>query len=128
MTTSRVSQAGRAVIGSATPKARVSQFRRVVVASVASPRGLTEAVRDQTRKAQGARPVAFVKMEFDGGDTNLWSGIGDKVFGGDTYLGIGDLGSISTAEEGVELRDYAITFRLTGLKASFLATALGEHV
>ena len=45
--------------------------------------------------AELVRPIYLVKMEFDSGDLFLWSGLGNLVYSGDTYVGTGDLMAIS---------------------------------
>lgn len=76
--------------------------------------------------AEKLRPVALVKFAFDSGDLDVWTGIGDVSFAGDTYSGVGDLGSISTVAESSALEANDVEFTLTGIPASFISTALSE--
>ena len=73
------------------------------------------------------RPAMFLKASFPSGDLNLWSGIGDKVFAGDTYTGAGDLIEISELRETEETRAAGAAFRLSGVPSSLIAIALGEE-
>ena len=57
--------------------------------------------------APSLRPILLVKIAFDSGDLNLWTGIGDLVFSGDTYTGAGDLLAFSPVEESDDLRPRA---------------------
>ena len=71
-------------------------------------------------------PVLLVKMEFSSGDLNVWSGYGDIAFGGDTYTGVGDLGSVSPITETQEVAATGASFGMSGIPASMIATALAE--
>src|ERR1035441_8735896 len=48
----------------------------------------------------GIQPAFFVMATFATGPVYLWSGIGSIFWNGQTWLGVGTLGSISVAEEG----------------------------
>ncbi len=41
----------------------------------------------QEISAQRLAPIVLAKAEFDSGDVNLWSGYGNIIWNGDTYLG-----------------------------------------
>lgn len=71
-------------------------------------------------------PVLFVKMEFDSGDLNVWTGYGDKIFDGDTYLGAGELVNVSSIKETTELEATGVSFTLTGVPPGHIALALSE--
>lgn len=77
--------------------------------------------------ADVVRPVYLVQMTFDSGaspnELNLWSGIGNLSYGGDTYTGLGDLLSISEITETSDISAPGINVELTGLKSSFLVIA-----
>jgi|SRR5882672_554980 len=61
--------------------------------------------------------LMFVAAAFDfaSGISRYWSGIGDLTFGGFTYTGTGELGSISTPSESIRLIGETKTFRLSGV-------------
>ncbi len=61
-------------------------------------RTLTAAVETELGKPTTA-PRWFVKIEFDSGDLNVWTGIGDITVFGDVYIGIGRLGNIEPIQE-----------------------------
>ena len=77
--------------------------------------------------ADVVRPVYLVQMTFDSGaspnELNLWSGIGNLSYGGDTYTGLGDLLSISEITETSDISAPGINVELAGLKSSFLVIA-----
>ena len=72
------------------------------------------------------QPVLLVKLEFDSADLNLWTGVGDLSFGGDTYTGAGDLLAFSVIEETDELKAVGLTGSLSGMPSSLIAIALAE--
>lgn len=72
------------------------------------------------------RVAAFVKMEFDSADVNVWSGIGEKVLGSDTYTGLGNLGAVSAVTEDGQLNAHEVDFTLSGVPSAYLSLALAE--
>jgi len=72
------------------------------------------------------RPIYLVKMEFDSGDLHLWSGLGNLVYDGDTYVGTGDLMSISPIKESEELIANGVNFTVSGIKQSLVSIARDE--
>ncbi len=72
------------------------------------------------------QPILLVKMGFDSGDLNLWTGIGDLLFSGDTYTGAGNLLAFSSIEETSDLKAIGMTATLSGIPSSIIATALAE--
>lgn len=54
---------------------------------------------------------------------NIWNGIGDLAFGGNTYTGTGDLLSISQITETSDIQATGISVSLTGVKTSLIAIA-----
>ena len=72
------------------------------------------------------RPIYLVKMEFDSGDLFLWSGLGNLVYSGDTYVGTGDLMSISPIKESEELIANGVNFTVSGIKQSLVSIARDE--
>ncbi len=69
----------------------------------------------------------FLKLEFDGGDVCLHAGLGNIVYGGDTYIGAGGIGTIGTAEENADLSRSTLSLQLRGLPNDLLAIILNEH-
>ncbi len=70
--------------------------------------------------------VVFVKLEFDSGDLFVHNGIGTYVWGGDTWLGVGDFGSIGTVEEGPHISPYELILVLSGLNTQVADEALNQ--
>jgi len=72
------------------------------------------------------RPAWFVAIEFESGWVRVWSGIGSKVWNGETWAGVGDLGSISPAGEPTELRAEGVTLTLSGIPSALVGVTLGD--
>ena len=77
--------------------------------------------------AEIVRPAYFVRMVFDSGESpnvlNIWNGIGDLAFGGNTYTGTGDLLSISQITETADIQASGINVSLAGVKSSLIVIA-----
>jgi hypothetical protein len=70
--------------------------------------------------------VSFAKLEFPSGTVYVHNSLGTYTWGGQDWLGVGDLGSISPVEEGIDVSPYAITLTLSGLDATISGAALTE--
>lgn len=83
-------------------------------------------------KAPTVWPVCLVEMDFVSGMTRLHSGLGDLVmtdpFTGEalTFLGVGELGSISALEQPEALRSSEAELALSGVNPADVARALLE--
>lgn len=92
---------------------------------VDSSRGITVGMETQVTAAQ-LRPFFLVKLAFDTADVNLWTGLGELSFDGDTYQGAGDMLGISHAEETQEVEAQGMQFTLTGVATTLIALAMDE--
>lgn len=70
--------------------------------------------------------VTFAKLEFPSGTLYLHNSIGTYTWGGNDWLGTGDLGEISQLEEGAQISPYKISLSLSGLDATISGAALTE--
>lgn len=61
------------------------------------------------------QPVILAELVFKSETLYVWSGVGDFVFNGNTYTGVGMLGSISPVVEGVDVRADGLTLQLAGM-------------
>jgi len=75
---------------------------------------------------QNVAIVTFAKLEFPSGTVYLHNSLGSYTWGGHDWLGVGDLGSISQVEGGLDVSPYAITLTLSGLDATISGAALTE--
>ena len=65
-------------------------------------------------------------LNLDSGIIRLWSGIGDLVYAGDTYTGVGNLLSVRLAEESKEIAAKGVNVALNGINSTLIAKALDE--
>ena len=77
--------------------------------------------------ASTIHPVIFVKLQFDGGNVNLHTQLGDIAFGGDTYIGIGSLGGIGGMDETSDLSRTPVTLTLSGIPNDIISILLAEQ-
>lgn len=66
------------------------------------------------------RPVILAALDWPSGMVRLASPPFDIVMDGQTYRGVGDLGSIGVVEEGTETRSYGLTLSITGIRPEYL--------
>ena len=72
------------------------------------------------------RPFFLVTLNFATGSLYLWTGNGDLVYNGTTYIGAGDLLKISSFEEKTDLGAVGASITLNGIKASLVQKARDE--
>jgi hypothetical protein len=89
------------------------------------PRDLTVAAAAAVIAESVPRAMA-VELSFGSGVVRLATTTWDLVIDGDTFIGVGVLGSISTVEESVDLASTQLTLALSGIPADTVAIALGE--
>lgn len=66
------------------------------------------------------RAVPLVFMDYASGPVRVWAGFGDLATGGHTWLGLGDLGSISDIEQPINGTAPQVTMTLSGVKPEWL--------
>ncbi len=76
--------------------------------------------------ATDVRVITFAKLDFASGIVYLHNSIGTHTWGGQDWLGVGDLGQISSVEEGTSVSPYKITLNLSGLDSTISSAALTE--
>lgn len=67
-----------------------------------------------------------VELMFDSGALRIWSGIGDKSIGGQTYTGAGSLLSVGGIEESDDLSAPGASISLNGVDSSLVSLAIQE--
>ena len=67
-----------------------------------------------------------VELMFDSGALRIWSGIGDKSIGGQTYTGTGSLLSVGGIEESDDLSVPGASISLNGVDSSLVSLAIQE--
>lgn len=88
-------------------------------------RGLSPLQQSAAADEQVARTVA-VELDFPDGFARFHGGHETIMIGDAEFLGVGQLGSISVAEESAELRAYGLTVKLSGVPRDAVAYALGQ--
>lgn len=68
--------------------------------------------------------VRFVTFTFPGYTARLWTGIGPKVYDGNTYTGTGNLGTIGPITDDVSLVAQRLQLTLSGVDASLMAECM----
>lgn len=71
-------------------------------------------------------PFFAVSVDFESGPLYFWTGYGDLIIDGITYLGAGQLVNISSVEETTEIEAKGATVTMTGIPSTFLSLALQE--
>jgi hypothetical protein len=64
------------------------------------------------------QPVLLVQATFNSGVEYIWSGVGDFVFNGNTFKGVGDFGSMGPIAEGSAVKADGTSITLSGIGLS----------
>jgi len=70
-------------------------------------------------------PIFLVKIETSGDTVFAWTGIGDLVWNGDTYLGTGIFGSFDKVEEATDGVAAGLQYALSGIPEDVVSAAVG---
>lgn len=80
-----------------------------------------------TAIAQAVVPVAFfAEFAFASGTVRMWTGLSNLTWDGHTWLPAGDFGGLSPVDETTEVGAAGLTFTLSGVPSTLVATALGD--
>ena len=71
-------------------------------------------------EASVVRPYLLVELDYAAGAVRATSLPFDVVYNGDTYIGVGLLGSISEVGEGTEIRSYGINLKMSGIPMQYV--------
>lgn len=82
-------------------------------------RGLVTANADAADAAV-VRPYLLVKLDYAAEAVRVSSLPFDTVYAGETYLGVGRLGSISEVNEGTEIKSYGCSLRMSGIPLDYV--------
>ena len=88
-------------------------------------RDLTTAVQNQLAASE-LEPFFAIKLAFDSGDVRIWTGYTEITVASETYIGGGQLLSISAIEETVEIAARGVNLALNGINSSLVSVALTE--
>ena len=83
-----------------------------------------------TNEAEAALPalymVTLAALDFTSGIVRLHDGVGELIFGGNTYLGVGRFGGIEEIVESLDTVARPVTLTLSGDDPAFVALARDE--
>ena len=88
-------------------------------------RDITAAVEAESQKPV-VHPVLFAELDFSSGFVRAHSALGDLQVDGNTFTGLGELGTVSPVTEGSDLSANGITLGLSGVNLANVSIALGE--
>lgn len=88
-------------------------------------RDLTQSIIDNL-DATEIRPFFAVELYFDTQTLRMWTGLGDFVFSGETYIGTGQFLEISELQETAEISAKGATISLSGIPSDLISLAIGE--
>tara|TARA_R110000824_G_scaffold28928_3_gene96873 strand:+ start:8094 stop:8732 length:639 start_codon:yes stop_codon:yes gene_type:complete len=74
--------------------------------------------------AADVKVTTLARFDFESSETFIWSGIGDLVYDGETWTGVGTLGSINPAASGTDISAQGAVFTLSGIPASLISLGL----
>lgn len=90
------------------------------------PRGLSGATLTAFAAAY-VRPVDLVEIDLDAQILMLHNRIGPLEHDGNTYTGVGQLGSIGVVTEQADLSSSPVVLELTGIPAQMIALVMDQH-
>lgn len=76
--------------------------------------------------AQQVMPLYLVEAQFDSGTVRYWNGYTDLTALGETWLGAGNLMSVSAVEETSEIRAAGMQLGFSGIPTAMLSVVLAE--
>lgn len=76
--------------------------------------------------AANVRPVSFVRLAYDSGTIFVSSAAMDFTFNSETYLGLGNVGSITSIEESAEVKANGMALTISGVPSDFISDSLNE--
>ncbi len=71
-------------------------------------------------------PVHLVQVQFQLSTCYAWTGLGELLWNGNTFLGVGSLGKLGDYIEGVDLRADGTSLKLSGIDPIWLNDALND--
>jgi hypothetical protein len=71
-------------------------------------------------------PAILCQLSFTSGTQYIWSGVGNLVWNGNTFTGVGTLGSIGAITEGTTVKANGTTVTLSGISASLYGDCMDD--
>lgn len=76
--------------------------------------------------AQAISLAVLCQLTFASGMRCVWSGVGDLVYSGKTYTGVGSLGSIGDISGGIDVQAQGTSITLSGIDPIYLGEAMTD--
>jgi hypothetical protein len=77
--------------------------------------------------ASEVTPVFLFEAEYDEGAVRFWTGFGDLLWNGYTWLGTGVFGSVSDIEESTNVQANGVTVSLSGIPSEIISIAFNYN-
>lgn len=71
-------------------------------------------------------PILLAEIGFSSGTLYAWTGYGDLVWGGKTYIGTGTLGKVEPATDTSDLSAAGCVYTMEGISTANLSLAIGD--
>lgn len=72
------------------------------------------------------RPCFLAVITFKSRTVYCWSGVGNIVYSGNTYLGVGDFGKLGSVVEGTDVQAYGTSISLSGIDPLLLSECMDD--
>jgi hypothetical protein len=77
-------------------------------------------------ESNAIRPAFAAIITFKSQTVYVWSGVGNLVYAGNTYLGVGDFGEVGGITEGSDVQAYGTSLTLSGIDPNLLSESLAD--
>jgi hypothetical protein len=71
-------------------------------------------------------PAFLASIRFKSEAVYVWTGVGNLVYGGNTYLGVGSFGKLGRITEGTDVQAYGTSISLSGIDPTLLSECLTD--
>lgn len=72
------------------------------------------------------RPIVFIQVTAEGGNVNLWTGVGNYLWNSITWLGAGQILGIGAVTEQNKVQASGTELRLSGINTDYIAIILED--
>lgn len=75
---------------------------------------------------QAIYPVVLAMITFKSATRYVWTGVGNFVYAGNTYVGVGSFGSVGAISEGIDVQAQGTTISLSGIDPTLQAECMSD--
>jgi hypothetical protein len=86
-----------------------------------------DAATDSDAQASHVVPYTLIELDYESGPVRVASTPFDITYQGNTYLGVGRLGSVSAIQEGPEQKSYGVSMEMSGIPAEYFTEMSQER-